>query len=58
MFEAISYSLYSITYADRPAEHFFPGRIEARKATRNAPTRAEATEIEPIKEATQSQVML
>jgi hypothetical protein len=51
---------YGITYVNRPVEHFLPGRIETLKALKgyqDAPNRARAPEIEPVRE-TQSQVML
>ncbi len=44
---------YSITYVERPAEHFLPGRIETRKGYKDAPDRARAPEIETV-QATQS----
>jgi hypothetical protein len=44
---------YSISYVNRPAGHYLPGRIETRKDHKDAPNRARAPEIEPVK-ATQS----
>ena len=44
-------SFYSITYVDRPIEHFLAGHIEARKVHKDVPNRARAPEIEPVQAA-------
>ena len=51
--DAVEKVPYSITYVNRPAGHFLPGRIETRKGHKDAPNGARAPEIELVK-ATQS----